>query len=287
MSSRSIRTLLRNSSALLTIAYDIGRAYPIAFQKRRKIIRIATLRDQITHQPYLHKKNKASLVIFDKDGTLICFQSMWVPWALSVAKCIDEATKLNIREEIYKVLGFSPVENRVKPGLLAEGTLSQIHEALARILIRHGIASSEAIAYVDEAIKESNKVTTHSMKEIYDLQLLFNQLRENNVKIAICTSDSRFGTMNTLKKLKLDKLVDVVVCGDDAGAMPKPHPHNALSICRLLDVDPLDTLVVGDTLADMGMGRSANLGGTVGVLSGVCNGDELRPLADHIVSYFC
>lgn len=45
--------------------------------------------------------------------------------------------------------------------------------------------------------------------------------------------------MNTLKKLKLDKLVDVVVCGDDAGAMPKPHPHNALSICRLLDVDPL------------------------------------------------
>lgn len=53
---------------------------------------------------------------------------------------------MNIREEIYKVLGFSPVENRVKPGLLAEGTLSQIHEALARILIRHGIASSEAIA---------------------------------------------------------------------------------------------------------------------------------------------
>lgn len=53
---------------------------------------------------------------------------------------------MNIREEIYEVLGFSPVENRVKPGLLAEGTLSQIHEALARILIRHGIASSEAIA---------------------------------------------------------------------------------------------------------------------------------------------
>lgn len=75
----------------------------------------------------------------------------------------------------------------------------------------------------------------------------------------------------------------MVVCGDDAGSMPKPHPHNVLSICRTLDIDPKDAVVVGDTLADMIMGRSAKLGTTVGVLSGVCNINELRPHADHIV----
>ncbi|VDO45652.1 unnamed protein product [Brugia timori] len=138
------------------------------------------------------------------------------------------------------------------------------------------------------AILESNESSGQAAKEISDLCSLFRQLRENGIKIAICTSDSRKfflrkGTLTTLRRLQLEDHVDVVVCGDDAGSIPKPHPHNALSICRALDVDPQDTLLVGDTLADMGMGRSANLGSTVGVLSGVCDINELRPQADHIV----
>lgn len=43
--------------------------------------------------------------------------------------------------------------------------------------------------------------------------------------------------------------------------------------------------MVGDTLADMGMGKSANLGATVGVLSGIGNHTELHPLADYLVVY--
>lgn len=43
--------------------------------------------------------------------------------------------------------------------------------------------------------------------------------------------------------------------------------------------------MVGDTLADMGMGRSANLGATVGVLSGIGDRHELNPHADHLVKH--
>ncbi|KAM3726465.1 Pyrophosphatase PpaX [Dirofilaria immitis] len=290
MSARSVRTLIRDSSALLSIAYEYGRPISLNFIQKRRI-RCSIRDDQLyvnrliqSLAPIRPQKNKkASLVIFDKDGTLICFHATWVPWAVNVAKRISKAINVNVEKEIYSLLGLQKEEQRVQSGLLAEGTMAQIHDAIARLLINRGIEAAEAVKYVMVAVLESNESSGDSAKEIFDLRSLFRQLQDNGIKIAICTSDSRKGTMTTLRRLRLEDYIDMTVCGDDAGSMPKPHPHNALSICRALDVDPQDALIVGDTLADMGMGRSANLGSTVGVLSGVCGINELRPQADHIV----
>uniref|UniRef100_A0A915PC07 Uncharacterized protein n=1 Tax=Setaria digitata TaxID=48799 RepID=A0A915PC07_9BILA len=291
MSARSVRTLIRNSSALLSIVCEYGRPFPFTYIQRRRFRRsgrddqMSTSRLMQTLAPTRCQKNvfkKASLVIFDKDGTLICFHAIWVPWAINVAKRISETTNMDVEAEIYSLLGLHKEERRVQPGLLAEGTMSQIRDAISRLLINRGIEAADAVKHVMAAILESSDCNEHSVKEIFDLRSLFLQLRENGIKIAICTSDSRKGTITALRQLHLESHIDMVVCGDDAGSIPKPHPHNALSICRTLDVDPQDTLVVGDTLADMKMGRSANLGSTVGVLSGVCGINELRPHADHI-----
>uniref|UniRef100_A0A0N5AKX0 Phosphoglycolate phosphatase n=1 Tax=Syphacia muris TaxID=451379 RepID=A0A0N5AKX0_9BILA len=231
-------------------------------------------------------KRKASLVIFDKDGTLICFHSTWVPWAKDTAKRITELAKMDLTNDVYDVLGYSSEQERVHLGLLASATMGQIRNALAHLLISKGFDSADALNIVSSAILYSDERSQRTEKQIYDLRHLFETLHERDVKVALCTSDSRKRTIELLKRLNVEHLVDVVVCGDDAGTMPKPHPHNALSICRQLNVDPMDALVVGDTLADLGMGRSANLGGTIGVLSGICNQEELRPLADYVVITF-
>ena len=76
----------------------------------------------------------------------------------------------------------------------------------------------------------------------------------------------------------------MVVCGDDPNTQPKPSPHNAWKICGELGVDPGDTVMVGDTKADVGMGHAAKLGWTVGVLSGVGDTEELLPEAEYIIS---
>ena len=41
------------------------------------------------------------------------------------------------------------------------------------------------------------------------------RLKERDIKIAICTSDSREGTVEFLERMGLQSMVDIIVCGDD------------------------------------------------------------------------
>lgn len=229
------------------------------------------------------KQQKHSLVIFDKDGTLICFNSMWVPWAKTVVSTLGQITGIgNIGNDICQLLGFCPIHEQVKHGLLAHGTMGQIRDSIVAVLVQKGVAKQRALQMVKNAVPEGD--TSGTLRQITDLQMLFTTLRDNQIKVAICTSDSRAATLSTLRHLGLEQLVDFVMCGDDEQSVPKPSPHNALHICRELGVQPEEALMVGDTIVDMTMGRAARLGATVGVLSGIGNHEELQPEADHIIN---
>jgi len=99
----------------------------------------------------------------------------------------------------------------------------------------------------------------------------------------VCTSDGRKGTESTLQELGVKEFLDQIVCGDDPNSHPKPAPHNAHLICDQLGVDPADTAMVGDTKADVGMGKAAKLGWNIGVLSGVGQTKDLYPEANHVI----
>ncbi|XP_023331100.1 uncharacterized protein LOC111703400 [Eurytemora carolleeae] len=207
------------------------------------------------------------VVIFDKDGTLVCFHTMWNSWCEQLAYRMRSVMEKDMDDSVYQLLGYDNVAKKVRMGLLAEKTHPYIKEKLEELLVKEGFSSWEARNVVTKTWKDTPE--NMQIKSTGNLRTLFSRLKENNIKIAICTSDSREGTQEFLERMSLTDLVDLVVCGDDPESISKPDPHNARFICEKLNARLSDTIMVGDTPADTIMGQSANLGLTIGVLTGV------------------
>jgi len=223
---------------------------------------------------------KPQVVIFDKDGTLVCFHTMWNSWCEQLADRMRTETDKDLDDSVYKLMGYDKQAKKVRMGLLAEKTHPYIKEKVEELLVGEGFSAWEAKKVVSKTWRDTPDDI--KIKMTGNLRSLFQRLKERDIKIAICTSDSREGTEEFLERLHLADLVDLVVCGDDAESKSKPDPHNARYICQTLNASLSEAIMVGDTPADTIMGQSANLGLTIGVLTGVGSEADLTH-ADLIV----
>ena len=72
------------------------------------------------------------------------------------------------------------------------------------------------------------------------------------------------------------------ICGDEVKEA-KPSAEPLLILCKRAKVAPRDCIVVGDTSADMGMGRNSKAGLIIGVLTGTGTTDYLLEKGAHCV----
>ena len=82
------------------------------------------------------------------------------------------------------------------------------------------------------------------------------KLIKSEVKVGLVTNTPRKNTEKILERFRLGDCFDVVITGDNV-AEKKPCPEMVLRACELLGVEPGETLVVGDTEADVRAGKSA------------------------------
>lgn len=226
-----------------------------------------------------------SLVIFDKDGTLIDVNTVWIPWMESHVRELEEATGLDLHDKMYEEVGYCPKKRAYADGgLLAHATVAEIRQAFVEVLVRSGVDKVKAQKLVDNCCQDFDSGGHDTLEPLGDLPAIFETLRAKGVKTAICTTDSREGTLSALDRLGLMSMIDKIVCGDDTDTKPKPHPETALGICEDLNVSPGQTVIIGDTVADTMMGRSAGLGLTIGVLSGAGNQKFLEKEADVVLN---
>jgi phosphoglycolate phosphatase-like HAD superfamily hydrolase len=133
---------------------------------------------------------------------------------------------------------------------------------------------------VDEAWFFPDPVTT--AVPLTDLPRLFDSLRGAGRTLALATTDDRAPTDATFRALGVRASLAVLACGDDEIGL-KPDPRMLLAICQAVGIDPARTAVVGDTVTDLAMARSAAAGLAIAVLSGVDRADQLAPLADLVL----
>ncbi|HEX2927154.1 MAG TPA: HAD-IA family hydrolase [Ruminiclostridium sp.] len=105
------------------------------------------------------------------------------------------------------------------------------------------------------------KFSRENMKEIKvheGMEDLLIQLRNKEVKCALCTGKDRERTLEILKYIGFINYFDVIVCSDDV-TFPKPAPESLLSAMALLGESADNTVMVGDAKNDILCAKSAGV----------------------------
>ena len=192
---------------------------------------------------------------------------MWSGWAEAVADGLESATGAPIRTPLFAMFGYDPVICQARPGGgLISTPMARLREMTAEVLMAAGVGPTAAERALADTWHAPDPVTL--AHPLTDLDALFRGLRAGGRRIAVATADDRESTRRTLAALGLDDLVDAVVCADD-GLPSKPAPDAVLQVCRELGVEPSRAAVVGDSPADLEMGRAAGAGLVIGVRTGV------------------
>jgi phosphoglycolate phosphatase len=221
------------------------------------------------------------LVVFDKDGTLIDFHAMWGGWVRALAADLSRATGRPMTVALFELLGVDEETGLVHGhGLLAATPMSRIRELVVAAVMEAGLSPAAAESAVHEAWHPPDPVEL--AHPLADLSALFGALHARRIRIAIATSDNRAPTDRTLDALGIRGWIASMRCADD-GILVKPAPDPVLELCAELGVPPARTAVVGDSPADLAMGRAAGAGLVIGVLTGVGDEAALVGQADMIL----
>ena len=122
----------------------------------------------------------------------------------------------------------------------------------------------------------------HFLSEKHQRSLMFpgawellKKLHDDGYLLAVATGKGRVGLERSLDETDCKGFFHITRCADESHS--KPHPQMLLEIMSVLDVEPSQTLMIGDTVYDLQMAQQAGTG-ALAVTYGVHDRDRLLPL---------
>jgi pyrophosphatase PpaX len=107
--------------------------------------------------------------------------------------------------------------------------------------------------------REYNLANHDRMVSVYPgVTAAVEAIRAAGRRTGLVTSKNRQGALRGLTLVRLEAMMDVLVCADEV-TNPKPHPEPVEKAVALLGADPATTVYVGDSIHDMVSGRAAGV----------------------------
>jgi phosphoglycolate phosphatase len=227
-------------------------------ERRYKMLRVA---DQVL---------SVDTVLFDKDGTLVDFESLWFTWVDDIYSFLNSSLSRydsDLRQTIRQSLGIT--DNKVDPkSPLAIGSLNDSKIIIAYELYKSGTPWDLAVELVTKSIAYANKRQNESdtIKAIKGIKELLSEMKENGMTLGVLTADETDQAEKHLQTLNIAHYFDFII-GNDQVEKGKPYPDMALLAADRHGFSLERAVMIGDTNGDMKLGKNAGTYASIGIIT--------------------
>jgi len=182
----------------------------------------------------MQKKKPIKAIVWDLDGTLIHFK-------------IDYLRARKIAIEILRKYGVP------KPLLTVRISILENVKLAREFFEKEGYSEeiiNEIIEEVDNKIIKIEYKAAINATMINGIDRMLEFAKDNNLKQAIFTFNTKKNAEISLKKVNLLNYFSIIVGRDNVTNL-KPHPDHLVHICKELNVKPDEILVIGDNIRDI------------------------------------
>jgi len=226
----------------------------------------------------VHTRRRIQGIVFDKDGTLLDFERTWAPVHRACAAAV--AAEDALRDALMRAAGHDPSTDRFVPGSpIVAGTARDVAEAWLPLVGPHHRDIDALAALIDETFTAEAGRCAVPVPQLAETLETLSAVR---LAMGVATSDNTRSAEVGLQAMGVRSHFSFV-CGYDAGHGHKPGPGMVLAFCDHARLSPQAVAVVGDSVHDLHMARSAGAGMVVGVLTGPAKRADLESLADVVL----
>ncbi len=209
-------------------------------------------------------------IVFDKDGTVLDYESFWIPVAEGAVSLLLD--KIGESGRLAAALDAIGTYDGIK-GVLCHGTYGNIADSINDALGKSYFDGET----VGKAFSDSVGLAKVS-PTCDNIRGVFEKLHEDGLTVALITSDNASLTEFCLSELNILDLFDKIYT-DDGIHPSKPDPYYMHSFCSEFGFEPCEVIMVGDTMTDVDFAKNSGCH-SIGV--GRYAPELLYGKADHI-----